>query len=308
MVISWILSSLSTEIAETMLYYDTAKQIWDELEEQFEQFSGAKLYQVQDQLNQLVQGSDPISVYFTKLKRIWEELRNIRCLPPCSCGARQQLLKHEEDRKVIKLLMGLNDAYKTMRGNILMMSPMPSINGVYSLLIQEEKQREISSHTPLNMEASALAATRSLGNRQQFNSNNNSNNNFNRMLMQQGGSSAGNFRGQTQKNSQPHPVKRNNYFCTHCVMEGHSNERCFILHPELRNNNNKKRFAATSTFDTSQVSGGQEPKTSMANLAGASSSQEYNDILNGLSGFDLDPNNAHAMMSGFIHEQTLDPW
>lgn len=39
--------------------------------------------------------------------------------------------------------MGLNDAYSSVRSNILMISPLPSVNQAYSLLIQDEKQREI---------------------------------------------------------------------------------------------------------------------------------------------------------------------
>ena len=41
--------------------------------------------------------------------------------------------------------MGLNDDYKAVRGNILMMNPLPTIGQVHSMLIQEEKQREITS-------------------------------------------------------------------------------------------------------------------------------------------------------------------
>ena len=41
--------------------------------------------------------------------------------------------------------MGLNDDYNSIRGNILMMSHLASISQVYSMLIQEEKQREIKS-------------------------------------------------------------------------------------------------------------------------------------------------------------------
>ncbi|XP_074295987.1 uncharacterized protein LOC141623716 [Silene latifolia] len=158
MVISWILHSVSSEIANGLLYTETAKSIWDELKERFEQYNGAQLYQVQDQLNQASQGSDSSSAYFTKLKGIWEELRSIKPIPSCTCGAHATIMKHEEDQKVIKFLMGLNESYKIVRGNILMMKPIPSINGVYSLLIQEEKQREISSQSPLNVEASAMAA------------------------------------------------------------------------------------------------------------------------------------------------------
>ncbi|KAL4557147.1 hypothetical protein LXL04_035319 [Taraxacum kok-saghyz] len=41
--------------------------------------------------------------------------------------------------------MGLNESYKGIRGQILMMNPLPSIATVHSLLIHEERQRDITS-------------------------------------------------------------------------------------------------------------------------------------------------------------------
>lgn len=41
--------------------------------------------------------------------------------------------------------MGLNSDYNTVRGNILMMKPLPSTIQAYALLIQEDKQREVHS-------------------------------------------------------------------------------------------------------------------------------------------------------------------
>ena len=39
----------------------------------------------------------------------------------------------------MQFLVGLNDDYKAIRGNILMMKPWPSIDQVYQLIVQEEK-------------------------------------------------------------------------------------------------------------------------------------------------------------------------
>ena len=41
--------------------------------------------------------------------------------------------------------MGLNDSYSQIKGQILLMEPLPSINKAYSLLIQEERQRRVGS-------------------------------------------------------------------------------------------------------------------------------------------------------------------
>ncbi|XP_009782926.1 uncharacterized protein [Nicotiana sylvestris] len=70
MVISWILNSLSKDIAESVLYSKTANEIWKELEVRFRQCNSAQLYQLQKELSDIVQGTSDIAGYYTKLKRI----------------------------------------------------------------------------------------------------------------------------------------------------------------------------------------------------------------------------------------------
>lgn len=70
MVISWLLNSLSREIYESVLYYSTAKDIWVELEDRFGQSSDPRLFQLQKELSDLVQGSSDITAYYTRIKRL----------------------------------------------------------------------------------------------------------------------------------------------------------------------------------------------------------------------------------------------
>lgn len=58
------------------------------------------------------------------------------------CGAKKIQHKVEQDRRLIQFLMGLDEVYVVVRGNILMVNPLPSIAQAFSLLIQEENQRE----------------------------------------------------------------------------------------------------------------------------------------------------------------------
>lgn len=44
----------------------------------------------------------------------------------------------------MNFLMGLNESFYTNRGQILLMDPLPSINHVFSLVAQEEKQKVLS--------------------------------------------------------------------------------------------------------------------------------------------------------------------
>lgn len=85
MVISWLLNSLSRDISESVLYYSTAKDIWAELEDRFGQSSGPRLFQLQKDLSDLVQGSSDIAAYYTKIKRLWDELDTLDSFTLCAC-------------------------------------------------------------------------------------------------------------------------------------------------------------------------------------------------------------------------------
>ncbi|XP_070057912.1 uncharacterized protein [Nicotiana tomentosiformis] len=81
------------------------------------------------------------------MKRLWEELNTLnahaQCNCQCTCGAKANMHKAEQDRRLIQFLIGLNEVYTVVKGNILMMNPLPSIAHAFSILIQEEKQREV---------------------------------------------------------------------------------------------------------------------------------------------------------------------
>ncbi|KAH0636635.1 hypothetical protein KY289_036550 [Solanum tuberosum] len=147
MVLSWLLNSLSKEISASVIYSVTAKNLWIDLEDRFGQPNGAQLYHLQKELNDLVQATNDIAGCFTKIKRIWDELdtlnENMRCGCNCNCGGKDKLTKSLQDERLIHFLMDLNEAYASVRGNILPITPLPSVNVAYSLLIQDEKQREV---------------------------------------------------------------------------------------------------------------------------------------------------------------------
>ncbi|KAM3304356.1 hypothetical protein P3S67_015388 [Capsicum chacoense] len=74
MVISWLLNSLSREISDSVIYSSPTKELWNDLEARFGQSSGAKLFQLQKKLSDLSQGTCDIATYYTKIKRLWDEL------------------------------------------------------------------------------------------------------------------------------------------------------------------------------------------------------------------------------------------
>lgn len=159
-VCSWLLNSISKDLTASVIYSNTAAAIWQDLENRFKQQNGPRLFQLRKALTNCAQGSSSVTQYFTKLKSIWEELSEFTPEHTCTCNGVQPLLDHIQREYVLTFLMGLNDSYSQLRGQILVMKPIPSITECFSLLVQEEKQREVSgvAATPESQLAFAIQA------------------------------------------------------------------------------------------------------------------------------------------------------
>ncbi|KDO46179.1 hypothetical protein CISIN_1g047947mg, partial [Citrus sinensis] len=122
MVHSWIVNSCDLEIAHSVTYYPIAHEVWEDLYEHFSQ------------------------AYYTKLKSLWDEL------------ATHSDIAQADRQKLMQFLMGLNETYSAIRGQILLMNHLPSIRQAYSSISQEEKQCLLSSvHTNTDSSSSAAA-------------------------------------------------------------------------------------------------------------------------------------------------------
>ncbi|KAH0744360.1 hypothetical protein KY290_032353 [Solanum tuberosum] len=90
MVTSWILNSLSPDLHDSLQYVINVQELWGELEERYDQTNGCKLYQLQKEINDLVQGTLDITSYYTKMKKLWEEMSIVdissQCNCVCTCG------------------------------------------------------------------------------------------------------------------------------------------------------------------------------------------------------------------------------
>ncbi|KAH0761699.1 hypothetical protein KY290_017772 [Solanum tuberosum] len=96
------------------------------------------------------------------MKGLWDELDTLDtftvCGCACSCGAKEKNVKAKHDVRLVQFLMGLNDSYCAAKGNILMISHLPSMSNAYGLLIQEEKQREMNMNPKFPGENSSFVA------------------------------------------------------------------------------------------------------------------------------------------------------
>ncbi|XP_019228638.1 PREDICTED: uncharacterized protein LOC109209766 [Nicotiana attenuata] len=147
--------------------YDTARDIWLDINERFGQSNGSKFIHIQRKIGTISQGTSDIASYFTRLRSLWDEMSTAYVGPVCSCGV---LPKFIEELKLFWFLAGLNESYSTVKSNILMISPLPTVSRADSMLQHDEKQRE-SSHTPgfSNESVSFSASFAPSGNQKSFN-------------------------------------------------------------------------------------------------------------------------------------------
>ena len=86
MIISWIFNVVSKEIADSLLYIENAFDIWIDLCDHFHQSNGPQNFQIKKQLTALNQGSLDVNGSFTRLKILWDELKEYQPVPICQCG------------------------------------------------------------------------------------------------------------------------------------------------------------------------------------------------------------------------------
>jgi len=105
-----------------------------------------------------------IASYYTKAKQLWDESNAVSEVPRCTCkkcecDVNGKLHSYTEEIKLIQFLMGLNSSYTAVRGNILMMAPIPSISQAYSLLVQEERQRQVKAKVQFLTENASMSGS-----------------------------------------------------------------------------------------------------------------------------------------------------
>ncbi|GJV88471.1 cysteine-rich receptor-like protein kinase 8 [Tanacetum coccineum] len=160
MIISWILNTIAEQISNSLNFLNTTSGLWNELQENYSQLDGHKIYQITNDLVQLKQNNSAIEIYYHKLKRLWDECDALEApyIRVCVCSCENGRINEETDqrKRLIQFLMGLDECYANVRGQILLMQPMPTVAKAYSMIRQEEKQRE--GYTPQSTTPTTLSA------------------------------------------------------------------------------------------------------------------------------------------------------
>ncbi|KAH0780402.1 hypothetical protein KY290_006829 [Solanum tuberosum] len=226
-VLSWIISAVSKDLVNGIVYSSNAHKVWADLQERFDKVNATKIYHVHRGIATLTQGTSSISVYFSKLKELWEEYESLVAPPSCSCDKSRDFISNLEQQKLMQFLGGLNETYNQSRSQILMMPSIPFVNQAYSLIIHEESQRAHlsaaaqTSHLRPHYEegeSSTLAAT-------VMKSNSYSKGKSVMASHYEDGESS----GSAAMNSIRHNNTRRQQKCDLCHLKGHTREQCYKL-------------------------------------------------------------------------------
>jgi hypothetical protein len=192
--------------------------MWNDLRDRFSQQNGPRIFQIQKAISAMSQEDKSVSSYFTALKGLWDELLIYRpllvCLcGKCSCGVLKTLTEYHHQEYVLQFLMGLNESFSHVKGQILLMDPLPPINKVFSLVVQHERQKEISgSLSTMNNNASTLFTKGP--------SISPSPPSYHRPTAS----------SSNPRTGKPNTISKDRPTCTHCGVYGHTVEKCYKLH------------------------------------------------------------------------------
>lgn len=268
LVISWILNSVSKEISASIMFTESAHEIWKDLKDRFQQSNGPRIFQIRRELVNLKQNQDSIGVYFTKLKSLTEELINFRphcTCNKCECNGVQEIEQYFQTEHIMNFLMGLHESFTQSRGQILLMDPLPPLNRVFSLIAQEEKQKSVSSDVQHSMAFMTKASNPS------------------------------------RKSPNQSHKSSNRPYCTHCNFQGHTVDKCYKLHgypPGYKSNNSNNFKPRTKTNHVAAVTANDDPNVQISSI--------NHDLANMFKGFSQDQ--CQQVMSALSnHMITVNP-
>ncbi|XP_075095488.1 uncharacterized protein LOC107769240 [Nicotiana tabacum] len=164
-VLSWIMNVVRPGLLSSVVYASIAHKVWEDLKERFDKY----------------------------------EFDTLMPCPGCPCPESKKYAEHFEYHRLLQFLKGLKDTYSQARSQIMMMSPVPSINKAYSLLMDVESQRNLANFSQM-MQVVEVADSTALY------SNKNPTTGY------------GQFRAQ-----------KKTVVCEFCNYKGHTKEKCFKL-------------------------------------------------------------------------------
>lgn len=111
MVLFWIINTVSSNILSGIVDASTAWCVWEELKERFDKVIGSRTFNLHREIATISQGAIHVSMYFTRLKDLWNELESLVPITDCECVQSKEFVYYLQRQKLYQLLMGLNEIF-----------------------------------------------------------------------------------------------------------------------------------------------------------------------------------------------------
>ncbi|KAF3651136.1 putative serine/threonine-protein kinase EDR1-like [Capsicum annuum] len=103
--------TVSPELISSIVYASDSKTVWDDFKESFDKSNLTRIYQLWKEIAILLQGTDSVTTYFSRLKDLWDEIDGLIPGPGCNCDENKPFIEHLRQRRLLQFLMGLNESF-----------------------------------------------------------------------------------------------------------------------------------------------------------------------------------------------------
>ena len=161
-VVYWIQQNISDTIRKSIMYIRKADEVWKVLQTRYSIANGSRKYRLNKQIYEMKQRGKNINEYYTEMYSLWEELENMRDIPPITSPNTETnalmgaFHTEQQEQRLFQFMNGLDDEYSQQRSQLLMQTPLPSVESACSVLQQEESQRELFKPVKEELDVQAM--------------------------------------------------------------------------------------------------------------------------------------------------------
>ncbi|GFY97530.1 hypothetical protein Acr_12g0000710 [Actinidia rufa] len=228
-ILGWLFNSMEPWIYHVFMYHDMVPLLWSSLTKMYAHaHNEARIFELYREIHQASQASLSFSVadYFAYLQSRWEELAQYE--PLSEFTTEGGIAARRLDRQhTYQFLMGLKPEFEALRTQIVNTTPMPSIFEAFAMLDGDERRHRLLQLRPPPVTESTIPDQMALA------------------------ASGSRFSGGRSSSGRAP--------CSFCGGVTHGRDRCFKLHPELRETfkrNKEKSKASPRTAAISETSYG----------------------------------------------------
>ncbi|XP_070055145.1 uncharacterized protein [Nicotiana tomentosiformis] len=110
-----IVLHVSLSLISFVIYAFDAHTVWEDLKERFDKDNASRACYFHKTIATLTQGISSVSVYYTKLRELWDEYETITPPPSCGCAESRKHVEHYQIHKLYQFLTGLNESYENAK-------------------------------------------------------------------------------------------------------------------------------------------------------------------------------------------------